>query len=89
MADNAELNNTYINAVLQALYSNISVKQRKARWLYYFGHITNLYAQAFIVGKDSKKIYKQLFTAYRNCDIATVEKLQRKYGAVGLFYNII
>ena len=32
------------------------VKQRKAHYLYYFGYIVNLYAQAFIVGKDAKKV---------------------------------
>ena len=89
MADNAESNDTCIDAVLRALYSNISVKQRKARRLRCFGHIINLCAQAFIVGKDSEKICKQLSAAYRNWDIATVEKLWRKRGAVGLLYNIV
>ena len=89
MADNAESNDTCIDAVLRALYSNMSVKQRKARRLRCFGHITNLCAQAFIVGKDSEKICKQLSTAYRDSDIATVEKLWRKRGAVGLLHNIV
>jgi len=43
MADNAELNNTYINVILYTLYLNILIKLRKKRQLYYFSYITNLY----------------------------------------------
>ena len=75
MADNAELNNTCIDAVLRALYPNMLARQRKARRLRCFSYITNLCAQAFIVRKDSEKIYKQLSTAYRDMDMAAIEKL--------------
>ena len=44
MADNAESNNTCIDAVLRALYPNMSAKLRKGRRLRCFGYITNLYA---------------------------------------------
>jgi len=43
IADNADANNTYINAILWALYLKMLVKSRKGRYLYCFGHITNLY----------------------------------------------
>ena len=43
IADNAELNDTCINAILCALYLNILVKLRKERRLRYFSYITNLY----------------------------------------------
>jgi len=89
MADNAESNDTCIDAVLRALYPNMLARQRKARRLRCFGHITNLCAQAFIVGKDSEKICKQLSTAYRDMDMAAIEKLWRKRGAVGLLHNIV
>ena len=75
IADNTESNNMCIDAILQALYPNISAKKQKARQLQYFGHITNLYTQAFIVGKDSEKIYKALATAYHDLDFDKVEKL--------------
>ena len=75
MTDNAEANNTYIDAVLRALYPDMSAKKRKARRLRCFGHITNLCAQAFIVGKDSEKICKELSAAYRELDFARVHKL--------------
>ena len=44
IADNAELNDTCINAILRALYLNILVKLRKGRQLRCFSYITNLYA---------------------------------------------
>jgi len=44
IADNAELNNTCIKAILYILYLNILVKLRKGRQLHYFGYIINLYA---------------------------------------------
>jgi hypothetical protein len=44
IANNTELNNTCIDAILYTLYLNILVKLRKGRQLYYFSYITNLYA---------------------------------------------
>ena len=75
MANNADSNDTYIDAILQALYPNMSPKKRKARRLCCFGHIVNLYAQAFIVGKDAEKICKELVTAYREIDFKKVDEL--------------
>ena len=43
IADNAELNDTCINAILCALYLNILVKLCKERRLRYFSYIMNLY----------------------------------------------
>ena len=44
IADNTELNDTYINVILRILYLNISVKICKERRLYYSSYTTNLYA---------------------------------------------
>ena len=66
MADNIELNNICINIILRALYLGMLVKKRKARRLRCFGYITNLYAQAFIVGVDAEKVCKDLAAAYRD-----------------------
>ena len=44
IADNTELNSTYINVILRALYLGMLAKKRKARRLRYFGYIINLYA---------------------------------------------
>ncbi len=56
MADNADSNDTCVDAILRALYPNMSPKKRKVRRLRCFGHIVNLCAQAFIVGKDAEKV---------------------------------
>ena len=58
IANNADLNNIYINAVLCVLYLNISVKLYKGRWLYYFSYIINLYTQAFIIKGGIEGVYK-------------------------------
>ena len=89
MADNAESNDTCIDAVLRALYLNMSAKLRKGRRLRCFGYITNLCAQAFIIGNDAEGVCKELATAYREMDFKKVEDLWRKRGAVGLLHNLV
>jgi hypothetical protein len=42
------------------------VKKRKACKLRCFSYITNLYAQAFIIGVNIEKVYKDLATIYRD-----------------------
>ena len=42
------------------------VKKRKAHRLYYFGYITNLYAQAFIIEVNAENVYKDLAAIYRD-----------------------
>ena len=51
MADNATSNDNCIDTLLQAIYPNMSAKQRLRRRLQCFGHIVNLCAQAFLIGK--------------------------------------
>jgi len=89
MADNASSNDTCIDAVLQALYSNMSVKQRKRRRLRCFGHIINLCTQAFLIGKDAEKVCKELDTAYHEGDLKKIGDLWRKRGAIGRLHNIV
>ena len=75
MANNAESNDIYINAILQALYPGILAKKRKAYRLCYFSYITNLYAQAFIVGVNAENICKDLAAAYWDQDFKKIELL--------------
>jgi len=89
MADNASSNDTCIDLVLQALYPKMSKKQRLRRRLRCFGHITNLCAQAFIIGKDAEKICRDLEAAYREGDLRRIGELWRKRGAIGRLHNII
>ena len=89
MANNAESNNTCINAILQALYPGMSAKKRKARRLHCFSYITNLCAQAFIIGVNAEKVCKDLAAAYHNQDLKRIDQLWKKRGAVGLLHNLV
>lgn len=89
MCDNADNNDTCVEKVLRVLYPLMTKKQRKGRRLRCFGHIVNLVAQAFIVGKDADKVCKRLATAYREQDFKTVETLWKKRGAIGLLHTIV
>ena len=89
IANNTELNDTYINAILRALYLNILAKLRKGYRLCYFSYITNLYAQAFIIRNNIEGTYKELATIYYKIDFKKVKELQRKREAVGLLYNLM
>ena len=89
MADNAESNDTCIDAILRALYPGMSAKKRKGRRLRCFGHITSLCAQAFIVGVDAENVCKDLAAAYRDQDFKKIELLWKKRGAVGLLHNLV
>ena len=75
MGDNAESNDTCVDTVLRVLYPKMPVKKRKARRLRCFGHIVNLCAQAFIIGKDAEKICKEMASAYREMDFKRVQEL--------------
>jgi len=75
IADNTELNDIYIDPILYILYLNISAKLRKGRQLRYFGHIINLYAQAFIIKSNAEEVCKKLARAYYKMDFKKVKEL--------------
>ncbi|KAG6990379.1 hypothetical protein FocnCong_v019917 [Fusarium oxysporum f. sp. conglutinans] len=89
MADNASSNDACIDLVLKALYPNMSRKHRVRRRLRCFGHIVNLCAQAFIMGKDAAKTCKDLDSAYREGDYSRIRELWKKRGAIGRLHNIV
>jgi hypothetical protein len=89
MADNASSNDACIDLVLQALYPNMTRKHRVRRRLRCFGHIVNLCAQAFIMGKDASKTCKDLDSAYREGDYTRIRELWKKRGAIGRLHNIV
>lgn len=89
MADNATSNDTCIDLVLQALYPNMSKKQRLRRRLRCFGHIVNLCRQAFIIGRDAEKICRELEAAYKEGDLKRIGEAWRKRGAIGRLHNIV
>jgi hypothetical protein len=89
MSDNASANYVCVDFVLRAVYPRMSDKQRKRRRLRCFGHIANLCAQAFLIGKDAEKVCKDLDAAYREGDMKRIRELWRKRGAIGRLHNII
>jgi hypothetical protein len=89
MSDNASANDVCVDFVLRAVYPRMSDKQRKRRRLRCFGHIVNLCAQAFLIGKDAEKVCQDLDAAYREGDMKRIQELWRKRGAIGRLHNII
>jgi hypothetical protein len=89
MSDNASANDVCVDFVLRAVYPRMSDKQRKRRRIRCFGHIVNLCAQAFLIGKDAEKVCQDLDAAYREGDMKRIQELWRKRGAIGRLHNII
>ncbi|KAG7408600.1 putative AC9 transposase [Fusarium oxysporum f. sp. rapae] len=69
MSDNASANDVCVDFVPRAVYPRMSDKQRKRRRLRCFGHVVNLCAQAFLIGKDAENVCKGLDAAYREGDM--------------------
>jgi hypothetical protein len=88
MADNADNNDTCVDIMLQELSPPMTAKQRKKRRLRCAGHIVNLCAHAFLMGKDAEKIAKEMDTALREGDLKKVGELWRKRGALGRLHNV-
>ena len=57
--------------------------------LRYFGHIVNLYTQAFLVGKDVEKACIQIERHTQDGDWKSLADLWRKWGVIGRLHNII
>src|SRR5579871_6175834 len=89
MADNHEANDTCIDSLLQQLHPWMTAKQRKKRRLRCAGHIIDLCAHAFIMGKDAEKIAREMDAAMREGDLKKIGELWRKRGALGRLHNVI
>ena len=86
--DNTAANDTCVDLVLK-LYPQMSTKQRLRRRLRCLGHVINLSAQAFLLGKHSQETLGQLELAYFRHDFEVIAKVWRKQGALGRLQNII
>jgi len=64
MLDNATSNDVAVDLILKTLYPKMSVKQRRRRRLRCLGHVVNLCAQAFLLGKKAKLTLEELESAY-------------------------
>jgi hypothetical protein len=91
VADNADSNDTAIQAILTSLRPDLHVDNRRARCV---GHIINLAAKAFLFGKDVDAFEASvenvegspLFNAER---LRQAQEDWRKKGAIGRFHNIV
>jgi hypothetical protein len=89
VCDNAKSNDTAVDAVLKKLYPYLSEKQRRARRLRCFGHITNLCARALLLGKGAGKAMSELSRKVSKGAFEAVDAFWRGKGAVGRLHNII
>ena len=87
--DNASSNDTCVDLVLRRLYPWMNAKQCLRRRLRCLGHIINLSAQAFLLGKQSQETLEQLELAHHRHDFDAIAKLWRKQGVLGRLHNII
>ena len=67
----------------------MSKRQMVRRRIRCMGHIINLCAQTFIIGKDAENVCKELETALREDDVKKIRELWRKRGSIGRLHNII
>jgi len=87
--DNASANDTCVDLVLRRLYPGMNTKQRLRRRLRCLGHVINLSAQAFLLGKQSQETLDQLELANLRHDFEAIAKVWREQGALGRLHNIV
>ena len=79
MLDNVSSNDTCIDYVLHKLYLHINEKQYLRHCLRYLGHIVNLIAQTYLLGKKVEETLDELELAHLRKDfekIAAIWKIQ-------------
>ena len=89
MLDNASSNDTCVDHVLRTLFPHFTKKQRERRRLRCLGHIINLAAQAFLLGKKAEITIDELEIAYIRNDFDKIAAIWKKHGALGRLHNII
>lgn len=87
--DNASTNDTCVDIILRTLYPKMSEKQRRRRRLRCLGHIVNLAAQVFLLGKGAEKTLDELEIAFLRQDFQKIADIWRKQGALGRLHNIV
>lgn len=89
MLDNAASNDTCVDAILRALYPMMNGKQRRRRRLRCLGHVINLSAQTFLLGRTAERTLDELEIAYLRSDFEKVTTIWRKQGALGRLHNLV
>ncbi len=89
VTDNASNNNTAIDAVLRALYPQMTKKQRQQRRLRCLGHVINICAQRFIHGHNAEDAVKELGEYFMRGDYEAIDRFWRSKGPLGKLHNLI
>lgn len=89
VCDNAKSNDTAVDAVIKELYPHLTAKQRKARRLRCFGHVTNLCARAMLLGKGAGKAMEEVSWKTSKGAFDAVDQFWRGRGAIGRLHNLI
>jgi hypothetical protein len=89
MLDNAASNDVAVAIVLKKLMPYASEKQRARRRLRCLGHIINLAAQVFILGKDAEKTLAELELLELVGNFTAIEKTWRRNGLLGKLHNLV
>jgi hypothetical protein len=83
--DNAGSNDTAVECILKKLYPRMTKAQRERRRLRCLGHVVNLAAQTFILGKNAEKVVTELELLEMVGDFIAVEKTWKKMGCLENF----
>ena len=89
ISDNDSKNDTCIAYLLAKLNPRMSKRMIQRRRIRCLGHIVNLCAQSFIIGKDAEKVCKELEKAIAEGDLKKIGALWKKRGSIGRLHNII
>jgi hypothetical protein len=89
MLDNAASNDVAVAIVLKKLMPYASEKQQARRRLNCLGHIINLAAQVFILGKDAEKTLAELELLELVGNFTAIEKTWRRNGVLGKLHNLV
>jgi hypothetical protein len=89
MLDNAASNDVSVAIVLKKLMPYASEKQRARRRLRRLGHIINLAAQVFILGKDAEKTSAELELLELVENFTAIEKTWGRNGVLGKIHNLV
>ena len=87
--DNASSNDVAVDYILHSLYPQMSEEARKRRRLRCLAHVTNLVAQAFLLGWKAEDVADELHVAQLHADFGRTANIWRKHSALERLHNII
>lgn len=87
--DNAANNDTCVEAIMKKLHPEFSEKQRRRRRLRCLGHVINLAAQVFILGKNAENVLTEMQLHEIRGDFDALQKKWKENGALGRLHNLV